>query len=144
MAKIKTPRGAIVVVVAKHPRTTKVVELTSAWDDSSWQTLCTNINRELQAISFLPDEQLFIIPDFDQKEKRTKESVHRCIRMLFKERNQHAAGCAIAVLSSFEDGSVVDKMLKRSFEIFLSIHGDGGNAFMLYTHELEKAFGSDE
>lgn len=144
MAKPKMPKGAIVVVVAKYPRTKKVNELTGQLDDAAWETLCNSINRELLAKSFMPERNFFVIPDFDTKKKNAKESVHRCIRLLFKERTQHAGGCVIVVLSSFDEGSEVDRLLKRSFEIFLSLHGDGGNAFMLYTHQLENAYGSDE
>jgi hypothetical protein len=144
MDKKEKSKGAIVVVVARHTRSPKTRELTESWSDENWQILCEKLRKEKIGESHLPHEPLFILPDFEPMQSDTKEAIHKTIRMLFKVRNQHAAGSPIAVLSCFEHGSEIDKLLKRSFQIFLSVNGDQGNSFMIYTQELEKIGGKKE
>jgi hypothetical protein len=138
MAGTKRKKGALVVVVARSQRTEKVRGLTSILDDDNWESLCVDIQREMLGRSFLPDEPLFVLPHFEDEQTSLRESVHKNVRMLFEERNKHNAKCSIVVLSSFEEGGVVDRNLKRSFQIFLTVHGDQGNAFMVYADDVAK------
>jgi hypothetical protein len=137
MPEIKRSIAAIVVLVARHPRAPKVRELTEDWDDESWAALCIQLANEKIGKSYMPERPLFILPDFEASQSDEKVSIHKSIRIFFKQRSLHANKSPIAVLSCFKKEGEVDKVLKRSFQIFLSIHGDQGKAFLMYLSDQE-------
>ena len=99
-------------------------------------------------MSLLSNENLFLLPDFEalhnfetlnsqvEAKSEVEEKIHQSVRSLFKERKRHLPGCPIAFLSCFEKNGSVDTLLKRSFQILLSVNDDTGKALMLYTDEV--------
>ena len=124
--------SALLILVARKTRSQGQLKLTSFWTPEQWQSLVVETSTSKMPIVLMPEKRLVLIPDFEAFEDLEFIHVHQVVRMIFQERKAHADGCAIVFLSSFSRDSQADVIIKRSFDILLTVHLIHGKALLVY------------
>jgi hypothetical protein len=134
---------AIVVVVARNPRDGKTSELTDGLDAGQWAELCAKINNSAAPVGSFHSKEVFVLPDFElwldtqtKGKEEVKIQIHKNIKLLF-ERGVGSKGVRpMVVVSCFEKEGEIERMLRRSFEIFLTVHSAGSKALLVHTSDF--------
>lgn len=129
--------SSVLVLFARHPRGSKVKELTADWTDLEWSSLIQRINKLGLLHSAFPKSRILIMPDIESSTNFNKVNVHKLVRQIFVERRRFAFECPLVILSCFEKETDADRILKHSFSVFLSLYKDEGHALLLYLSDLE-------
>jgi hypothetical protein len=129
--------GALLVLVARKERSQAQIKLTSFWTPEQWDSLAEETTKSKMPIVLMPEKRIALIPDLEIYETLEFIEVHQVVRIIFKERKVHADGCAIVFFSSFTKDSQADFMIKRSFDILLTVHSMHGKSLLVYDEANE-------
>lgn len=142
MGRNETPKtpdkgAALLVVVARHPRTEKVKQLTARWSDAEWRELCVGISAVGVSSSFLPERGLVLLPDLEMHGTIARSQVRSLVREVFEQHRRHSSGSAIVVLNPFSADGIADAYFQHFLNLFITLHEMEGRVLMLRCEDLE-------